>query len=123
MIPRPPSSTRTDSLFTYTSLFRSAAQHLGRMGRFSGPGLLSAGRGAFRLHRHFPYPERPSRAAKDLWAGHPQTLPAIHPCVASDPDGEYRQLRSEEHTSELQSLMRNSYAVFCLKKKKKIHKQ
>src|SRR3546814_2312875 len=89
-----------------------AAQHLGRMGRFSGPGLLSAGRGAFRLHRHFPYPERPSRAAKDLWAGHPQTLPAIHPCVASDPDG-----RSEEHTSELQSLMRISYAVFCLKKK------
>src|SRR3546814_18479091 len=69
-----------------------AAQHLGRMGRFSGPGLLSAGRGAFRLHRHFPYPERPSRAAKALWAGHPKTLPAFHPSVASDPDGESRQL-------------------------------
>src|SRR3546814_5178427 len=51
-----------------------------------------------------------------LWSGHVQgpPSPSVHGCSAYEPPGEYR---SEEHTSELQSLMRISYAVFCLKKK------
>src|SRR3546814_20814707 len=79
MIRRPPRSTRTDTLFPYTTLFRS---------------------------RHSR-----SRAASPR-RGHPPR--ACPPWRAPD--------RSEEHTSELQSLMRISYAVFCLKKKNKIEK-
>src|SRR3546814_3184874 len=76
MIRRPPRSTRTDTLFPYTTLFRS---------------------GARRQPGHLPAAGR---------RGH---------------GGDHRlRHRSEEHTSELQSLMRISYAVFCLKKKKKI---
>src|SRR3546814_6273379 len=87
MIRRPPRSTRTDTLFPYTTLFRS--HHLRPL---SG----SVWRG-FRGHT-----TPPSRAGQAVPSGR---LPA-----ALD--------RSEEHTSELQSLMRISYAVFCLKKKK-----
>src|SRR3546814_17571856 len=85
MIPRPPRSTRTDTLFPYTTLFRSH-DHLPGEGLFDGPLLGDSGgqRGVDAAHR----PDR-------------------HP-----------HFRSEEHTSELQSLMRISYAVFCLKKKK-----
>src|SRR3546814_19632071 len=85
MIRRPPRSTRTDTLFPYTTLFRSgrdrSAIHapVGRRGR----------------RRHVPV-----RLLPDDGTG-----------------------RSEEHTSELQSLMRISYAVFCLKKKKKREKK
>src|SRR3546814_19500377 len=84
MIRRPPRSTRTDTLFPYTTLFRS-------------PG---AARSALR---------RPS------WG--------CGPCAASCPAARKCRSwrRSEEHTSELQSLMRISYAVFCLKKNKTIH--
>src|SRR3546814_6485871 len=76
MIRRPPRSTRTDTLFPYTTLFRSAhcSIPLPACDRFSGAG---------------------ARALR----------------------GSHRDRRSEEHTSELQSLMRISYAVFCLKKK------
>src|SRR3546814_6669173 len=74
MIRRPPISTRTDTLFPYTTLFRSPRPRRERA----------------RSHRR----ERPLSRAP-------------------------RGRRSEEHTSELQSLMRISYAVFCLKKKKK----
>src|SRR3546814_7061045 len=77
MIRRPPRSTRTDTLFPYTTLFRSLPRFRGRRHRRCRGGCVRR-RGAPR-HR----------------------------------------LRSEEHTSELQSLMRISYAVFCLKKKKK----
>src|SRR3546814_7031183 len=85
MIRRPPRSTRTDTRFPYTTLFRSGGLYrrrrdAHRRGSSAHPALLSL-RGAFRARR--------ARAA-----------------------------RSEEHTSELQSLMRISYAVFCLKKKK-----
>src|SRR3546814_7978399 len=83
MIRRPPRSTRTDTLFPYTTLFRSA--HFG--GECSGRGVADAFRAA------------PRRCARD-------PAQVMH--------------RSEEHTSELQSLMRISYAVFCLKKKRKI---
>src|SRR3546814_9699964 len=90
MIRRPPSSTRTDTLFPYTTLFRSpelpgadrsacGGPKKGEEGRFFVTGLEAG-----RVSRGGP-----------SW-----------------------RMRSEEHTSELQSLMRNSYAVFCLKKKK-----
>src|SRR3546814_5971692 len=85
MIRRPPRSTRTDTLFPYTTLFRS-----------SHPGdAPEDGASAPRIHRNV-HPRRPLR-----------------PRAA--------RRRSEEHTSELQSLMRISYAVFCLKKKKQTH--
>src|SRR3546814_12647565 len=79
MIRRPPRSTRTDTLFPYTTLFRSAVG-----------------------------PSRYDRA------------PRMFACGVVDQAGDEQRLalhRSEEHTSELQSLMRISYAVFCLKKK------
>src|SRR3546814_8648332 len=78
MIRRPPRSTRTDTLFPYTTLFRSA-----------GAGL----------------PDGQREFARVLAVDHLLRRPL--------------EGRSEEHTSELQSLMRISYAVFCLKKKKK----
>src|SRR3546814_4462241 len=74
MIRRPPRSTRTDTLFPYTTLFRSPPTHICR--------------------------------------GHPDKRGYSRPSRKSR-----RKARSEEHTSELQSLMRISYAVFCLKKK------
>src|SRR3546814_10329077 len=84
MIRRPPRSTRTDTLFPYTTLFRSGRRRwrlaFGQCQRRSRTG---ARRASARLHEGFI------------------------------------KARSEEHTSELQSLMRISYAVFCLKKKKK----
>src|SRR3546814_5494936 len=90
MIRRPPRSTRTDTLFPYTTLFRS--RH--------------AARGScppFPRHRDRPQAARSSRRGPG----------------AGDHAGNDRMtMRSEEHTSELQSLMRISYAVFCLKKKK-----
>src|SRR3546814_4106098 len=79
MIRRPPRSTRTDTLFPYTTLFRSA-------------------------HDNIPSVDLPQGV---FYAALPLSGAAI--------------VRSEEHTSELQSLMRISYAVFCLKKKKQQH--
>src|SRR3546814_4817938 len=113
MIRRPPRSTRTDTLFPYTTLFRSPARRCRRGGgerchrrlpaagrapaRGGGRGVAVARLRPYRLrHRHLQRPP-----PEDLAGG---------PAVAS-----FR--RSEEHTSELQSLMRTSYAVFCLKKK------
>src|SRR3546814_1643517 len=98
MIRRPPRSTRTDTLFPYTTLFRSFG-HLGGRALVESLHrlLLGAERGRRRLGRR-GVDRRELRAA-----GHAGT--SLH------------RLRSEEHTSELQSLMRISYAVFCLKKK------
>src|SRR3546814_1660662 len=84
MIRRPPRSTRTDTLFPYTTLFRSL---------------------------------RPRRQ--------PLVDATRRPAAGADPQertqfSRFSAIRSEEHTSELQSLMRISYAVFCLKKKKQI---
>src|SRR3546814_5135606 len=94
MIRRPPRSTRTDTLFPYTTLFRSIGrreplQHVGGGGRLHALGaeqILHADRHAQKRLQRLPRGLRPIG-------------------------------RSEEHTSELQSLMRISYAVFCLKKK------
>src|SRR3546814_5450544 len=99
MIRRPPRSTLTDTLFPYTTLFRPppGAQRPRRSGdRGRGPGGLApcARRGL-----------RPAAPRPPLRPAHPRT-------------GRRDGRRSEEHTSELQSLMRISYAVFCLKKKK-----
>src|SRR3546814_11437087 len=91
MILRPPRSTRTDTLFPYTTLFRS----LGAAAR-SGPGVFLQ---ALFLAQVAHQPGRGHGAGRQ--AGHADEL---------------FELRSEEHTSELQSLMRISYAVFCLKK-------
>src|SRR3546814_3443965 len=104
MIRRPPRSTRTDTLFPYTTLFRSrrSVQADGQLSRRPG---LRAG----------------TATAGDL--GNPGTLSrdlrASGESVAHRRTATADQRRSEEHTSELQSLMRISYAVFCLQKKKK----
>src|SRR3546814_2969704 len=97
MIRRPPRSTRTDTLFPYTTLFRSErARHPAT--------LCDAERGSrFRPHDQ--------QAGAQRGAGRD----ARH---AGPDSGRAPGRRSEEHTSELQSLMRISYAVFCLKKKK-----
>src|SRR3546814_2571793 len=108
MIPPPPRSTRTDTLFPYTTLFRSMASERpiqGGSGDMGRPAVM----GAIRR-----------RASSAPLATDPR---GVGPAggLRSDDEGDYSRwrARSEEHTSELQSLMRISYAVFCLKKKKK----
>src|SRR3546814_2085369 len=105
MIRLPPRSTRTDTLFPYTTLFRSIDSVLQLPAR-------NVERLALRLGRHghrYDADARPKRRDKITFL-HSQT-----PFFAASIRGPHR---SEEHTSELQSLMRISYAVFCLKKKK-----
>src|SRR3546814_7703202 len=106
MVRRPPTSTRTDTLFPYTTLFRSLASPETVMPpEFSVLGID-------------PEPWQPADSA--AWG----RLMAL--LLSGDWRGEllraglarHLSARSEEHTSELQSLMRISYAVFCLKKKK-----
>src|SRR3546814_16903128 len=92
MIRRPPRSTRTDTLFPYTTLFRSISH---TSVPYDDTGLVA----------HLDA-ERPHRGTAFQWFRDDGVL-ALLP------------LKSEEHTSELQPLMRISYAVFCLKKKKK----
>src|SRR3546814_12530203 len=103
MIRRPPRSTRTDTLFPYTTLFRSPRKvRVARVGYKQTSCSFS-----FQNLLHLI----------DL------RLLASDDAAAKLPDfgiRKLRLLRSEEHTSELQSLMRISYAVFCLKKKTKI---
>src|SRR3546814_3753551 len=112
MIRRPPRSTRTDTLFPYTTLFRSSCA-----GAACWRPATPAGRCA-RTWRDRPG-ERPAHAdARTVRADRdrPDDVGrgrAAPPAVR----GGVRARRSEEHTSELQSLMRISYAVFCLKKK------
>src|SRR3546814_8427725 len=99
MIRRPPRSTRTDTLFPYTTLFRSPREVRAEV-RTSLPAELSV---------------RPAAVAPSaVWVA---SVERVVPAAAAAAPA-----RSEEHTSELQSLMRISYAVFCLKKKKK-HKK
>src|SRR3546814_3606790 len=113
MITRPPESTRTDTLVPYTPLFRSAVLALDGAdlrvvelladlgvagGQQRGPGLRAVGvAGRLSLAVGLEHVERPAFGIGQVFA---------------------ERLRSEEHTSELQSLMRIPYAVFCLKKKK-----
>src|SRR3546814_8854963 len=106
MIRRPPRSTRTDTLFPYTTLFRSrqAARPGGPAVRRADPPPLP------RVRR------RSGGGAVHLRVGGHAEGRGAQP---RQPAGEPLPDRSEEHTSELQSLMRISYAVFCLNKKKK----
>src|SRR3546814_2270511 len=129
MILRPPRSTRTDTLFPYTTLFRSrAARGLERRAARSS---LAPRRGAGaddRRARRLPG-ARPDRCAvRAARRGARARRRLLHRSadgaqLCDDPPhrrGARRRLtRSEEHTSELQSLMRISYAVFCLKTKQK----
>src|SRR3546814_10711874 len=108
MIRRPPRSTRSDTLFPYTTLFRSTRLVV----NFYRTVVACAKKPGAK--KHTP-PSRPARCAGSA-------EPAGFPERASCPRGKRRTSmcgapRSEEHTSELQSLMRISYAVFCLKKK------
>src|SRR3546814_7368735 len=111
MIRRPPRTTRTYTLGPATTLFRSGhripagAGGGGRGG--AGKAVADPGRGCRAVLRHLPAVPVRTRARH----GHAAFLGRSDPPVAG-------QGRSEEHTSELQSLMRISYAVFCLKKNK-----
>src|SRR3546814_8875042 len=96
MIRRPPRSTRTDTLFPYTTLFRSLP---GGIVVVATAAAVAAGHRAVCRHRHLDRHVRRLHGMRHRAGGE-------------------RQDRSEEHTSELQSLMRISYAVFCLKKQK-----
>src|SRR3546814_9136556 len=111
MIRRPPRSTRTDTLFPYTTLFRSA---VGTTMETQEIWLKSFGRtSAMETHRcctHTSLGLTPTWISPHAWLH--STLLSLECRVSRVPLG-----RSEEHTSELQSLMRISYAVFCLKKK------
>src|SRR3546814_8137672 len=93
MIPRPPRSTRTNTLFPYTTLFRSLIGDSSRNPTY----IETIRKRGYRLIAKVLFPDDYRRA----------------PTLA----GPWTHGRSEEHTSELQSLMRISYAVFCLKKK------
>src|SRR3546814_2790405 len=114
MLGRPPRSTRTDTLFPYTTLFRSR------------PGL----RGLTEVLAQRPQPGARARQLDAECHGddeeqegdgeHGQNVPSRRRSAGLAELHRAQGQRSEEHTSELQSLMRISYAVFCLKKKKKI---
>src|SRR3546814_9886306 len=116
MIRRPPRSTRTDTLFPHTTLFRALARHRWpTYPRRQAQALL-------------PQPPHPLPTAPPVPLRQAVPTPALHYLLDRTFVTSYKTKskgmsaiawRSEEHTSELQSLMRISYAVFCLKKKKK----
>src|SRR3546814_5649654 len=108
MIRRPPRSTRTDTLLPYTTLFRSRCPH--KHGRLS-QGIVHGGAVACPLHNW-----RISLSTGEALGDDKGCTPTVP--VKIDAGRVLICRRSEEHTSELQSLMRISYAVFCLKKKK-----
>src|SRR3546814_4397613 len=114
MIRRPPRSTLTDTLFPYTTLVRSAGRRA----------ALRAGERRRRRRRDDDAVRllEPAERAGGVLSG----AAGDRAVQRSDPDGHHRRPapgRSEEHTSELQSLMRISYAVFCLKKKNQKNQQ
>src|SRR3546814_5872514 len=111
MIRRPPRSTLTDTLFPYTTLFRSPGPRSFRRCQPShSDAALRTGAPPSPLRHGLSRPalRRPG-VAESLRLSAERRLPVVEPGA--------RSRRSEEHTSELQSLMRISYAVFCLKKK------
>src|SRR3546814_7691084 len=109
MIRRPPRSTRTDTLLPYTTLFRSVPA-ISRRGDLQDLANRLDPEGAAMCVNEAPQDLR--RRSSSAWAKN--ALASFSISLAR---------RSEEHTSELQSLMRISYAVFCLKKKKQSNTQ
>src|SRR3546814_5731421 len=107
MIRRPPRSTRTDTLFPYTTLFRSVLDRIRHLPR------VKCRRKSRRLCQPLSLPWRTSPNLDESSGLHNPSEPAA---FRNGVRG-IRPRRSEEHTTELQSLMRISYAVFCLKKK------
>src|SRR3546814_5265732 len=113
MIRRPPRSTRTDTLFPYTTLFRSE-----RGGDRIAQQVEGAADGALAVEAVEGAPLAAEQQDQIVAAAADrQGTTDLHRVLGDATPSEHR-LRSEEHTSELQSLMRISYAVFCLKKKK-----
>src|SRR3546814_9943129 len=121
MIRRPPRSTRTDTLFPYTTLFRSLLDGLGRRNRTPGLPRDLYQQLAARTADRQPSDRRKYHVVAGLRDHHAgRDWPAdLGMGVFTQPrtrtTGAGQGPRSEEHTSELQSLMRISYAVFCLK--------
>src|SRR3546814_6109165 len=111
MIRRPPRSTRTDTLFPYTTLFRSLQFRHDR----SADADFEIGECA--TARYLTEGVAKADVGQEVWVEQLDSFEA-HRLAALTLVGEMVH-RSEEHTSELQSLMRISYAVFCLNKKKK----
>src|SRR3546814_10098244 len=105
MIRGPPRSTRTDTLFPYTTLFRS-------VGRVAAAKAWCDFRGEYDLAL-----SRPSFRDRQKKQRTPASRSGPTSPRGDTPGSTPRLIRSEEHTSELQSLMRISYAVFCLKTK------
>src|SRR3546814_3620100 len=125
MIRRPPRSTRTDTLFPYTTLFRSLPQtgHAAADAqRAQTPrDCLFSAPAAAPPDRYWPWHDRlPDRRSVASGTLARRGCPCRRIAAAPEPGPAFAGAdgRSEEHTSELQSLMRISYAVFCLKKKK-----
>src|SRR3546814_3707063 len=111
MIRRPPRSTRTDTLFPYTTLFRSAGKLV--LQPFDGGKIEVVGRLVEEKNVGLRREHARKGSAPGLAARKPAGLLLARQA----------EIRSEEHTSELQSLMRISYAVFCLKKKRNVNSQ
>src|SRR3546814_3372158 len=107
MIRRPPRSTLTDTLFPYTTLFRSEFKRKLGIARDAFAPTALVGRARYRVGEMV---DDAAHAVREEFRSN--RLPIALAATAGI-------ARSEEHTSELQSLMRISYAVFCLKKKKK----
>src|SRR3546814_9892986 len=120
MIRRPPRSTRTDTLFPYTTLFRSEKRIPSFAGTTNGA-IKQLSFSLFRregcLDRRKRYRLLSCRRSGHFAPAHGRTE-AMAICRQAAQRGDRGVPRSEEHTSELQSLMRISYAVFCLKNKK-----
>src|SRR3546814_3741254 len=120
MIRRPPRSTRTDTLFPYTTLFRSPSRACKTLSYTRAFTIRSNSiRGNATRRKMIKY---------GMIGMLMMTVPAVQVSAQADapsfaifenrPSATAAEPRSEEHTSELQSLMRNSYAVFCLQKHK-----
>src|SRR3546814_5042146 len=110
MIRRPPGSTRTDTRVPYTTLFRSLT---------GGKNVMIYGQTEVTRDLMAAREAAGARTLYQVGNAEPHDMQTDSPFVTFEHQGQtWRLDRSEEHTSELQSLMRISYAVFCLKKKK-----
>src|SRR3546814_6609041 len=119
MLLRPPCSTRTDTLFSYTTRFRAAAERRLRGHRRVLVGNLPALPDE-KVGDRLPQPQigdEVGAVGPDRQVAALQLVRSLGSCFHRRQPTLDRELRSEEHTSELQSLMRISSAVFCLKKK------